>query len=58
LPIEEETMSEIENNQVGKRYRCEQCGLGVMCAKAGPGRFTCHHRPMVMVSTKPLPSTD
>ena len=45
-------------NAVGKRYRCEICGLGIMCAKGGSGRFECHGRAMTMDGAKPLPSTD
>lgn len=51
-------MPDAEANQVGKRYRCEVCGLGIMCAKAGAGRFVCHDHPMTLDSAKPLPSTD
>lgn len=51
-------MTDSDKNQVGKRYHCETCGLGIICAKAGVGRFTCHGRPMAMSTSKPLPSTD
>jgi hypothetical protein len=51
-------VSAADSNQVGKRYHCPTCGLRVMCAKAGTGRFTCHGAPMTMDGIKPLPSTD
>lgn len=51
-------MADTDTNQVGKRYRCEACGLGIMCAKPGAGRFTCHDQPMTRDDAKPLPSTD
>jgi hypothetical protein len=47
-----------ESNLVGKRYHCEVCGVGIICAKQGAGRFVCHAQPMTMDSAKPLPSTD
>ena len=47
-----------EQNQVGKRYRCEACGTQVICVKKGEGRFGCHGQPMVLQSSKPLPSSD
>ena len=51
-------MADVDANKAGKRYHCEVCGLGIICAKGGAGRFVCHDRPMAMDSTKPLPSTD
>jgi hypothetical protein len=47
-----------DSNQVGKRYRCEQCGLEVICVRAGAGRFSCHGAPMPLLATRPLPSSD
>jgi desulfoferrodoxin-like iron-binding protein len=47
-----------DSNQVGKRYRCEECGTQVICVKRGEGRFTCHGQPMELESNKPLPSSD
>jgi hypothetical protein len=45
-------------NQVGKRYRCEQCNTQVICVKRGAGRFQCHGTDMELQTNKPLPSSD
>lgn len=45
-------------NQVGKRYRCEECETLVICVKKGDGQFHCHGRPMELQTAKPLPSSD
>lgn len=45
-------------NQLGKRYRCADCGLELLCLVAGSGRFTCHGSAMQPVSIEPLPSSD
>jgi desulfoferrodoxin-like iron-binding protein len=47
-----------ERNQVGKRYRCAECGTQVICVKPGAGRFHCHAEPMELLTAKPLPSSD
>ena len=48
----------IEQNQVGKRYRCQVCETVIICVKRGDGRFGCHGQPMELLSSKPLPSSD
>lgn len=47
-----------EQNQMGKRYECQQCGTVLMCIRSGAGRLTCHELPMTIQNTKPLPSSD
>jgi desulfoferrodoxin-like iron-binding protein len=45
-------------NFLGKRYRCEACGIEVLCTKAGDGMITCCNQPMTIQEPKPLPSSD
>ncbi|MEO0279200.1 MAG: desulfoferrodoxin [candidate division WOR-3 bacterium] len=45
-------------NQLGKRYRCEECGTEVLCTKSGEGQLVCCDRPMVPQEPRPLPSSD
>jgi len=45
-------------NQLGKRYRCEVCGLELLCVVGGTGNFTCHNVAMVILQQKKLPSSD
>jgi DNA-directed RNA polymerase subunit RPC12/RpoP len=47
-----------EQNQLGKRYRCEECGSEVMCMTRGEGRFACHGAPMRVVELEALPASD
>jgi hypothetical protein len=47
-----------EQNQVGKRYRCEVCETEIICVKGGGGRLECHGAPIALLPAKPLPSTD
>jgi hypothetical protein len=49
---------EVPGNLVGKRYHCETCATEIICVKAGPGRISCHARPMELLAAKPLPATD
>lgn len=45
-------------NQLGKRYKCEQCGTEVLCTKASEGAIQCHAKPMVVQEPRPIPSSD
>lgn len=47
-----------ETNLLGKRYRCETCGLELLCVKPGGGRFSCHGRPLEPVTMAALPASD
>jgi hypothetical protein len=51
-------MSDAQSNLIGKRYRCPECGLELLCVHAGEGRFGCHGRPMELLDVKPLPASD
>jgi hypothetical protein len=45
-------------NTLGKRYRCETCGVEVLCLKGGDGAFECHERPLTIIELAPLPASD
>ncbi len=45
-------------NQLGKRYRCEECGTTVLCTKAGEGSIQCHDTAMEVQEPRKLPSSD
>lgn len=45
-------------NQLGKRYKCEECGTEVLCLKAGKGTVKCHGKEMKLQKPKALPSSD
>ena len=45
-------------NQLGRRYRCEECGSMVLCTKAGQGVVQCHDAEMVVQMPRKLPSSD
>ncbi|MDD5037719.1 MAG: hypothetical protein PHN78_00125 [Dehalococcoidales bacterium] len=45
-------------NQLGKRYRCKNCGTEVLCVKAGQGSATCCDKEMVVQEARALPSSD
>jgi DNA-directed RNA polymerase subunit RPC12/RpoP len=51
-------MAADDQNQLGKRYRCEECGSEVMCMKRGDGHFECHGTPMKVVELEALPASD
>jgi DNA-directed RNA polymerase subunit RPC12/RpoP len=52
-------MSDLDDqNQLGKRYRCETCGTEVLCMKRGEGRFQCHGVPMAVIVIEDLPASD
>ena len=44
--------------QLGKRYRCDECGKEVLCTKAGKGDLHCCDKEMELQKPKPLPSSD
>lgn len=44
--------------ELGKRYKCEQCGSEVLCTKKGDGEFICHNNPMIMLEPKPIGGAD
>ena len=45
-------------NQLGKRYRCEECGTMVLCTKAGEGAIQCCAEAMEVQEPRKLPSSD
>lgn len=51
-------MIDDDTNLLGKRYTCPECGIEVMCTKAGGGRVHCRGSKMDLKSAKPLPSSD
>jgi hypothetical protein len=50
--------ADADENQLGKRYRCDQCGTEIMCLKRGDGRFVCHGIKMTVIEVEALPSSD
>ena len=44
--------------QMGKRYKCEECGTEALCTKAGGGQPACCDKEMQVMDPKPLPSSD
>ncbi|MFH1081894.1 MAG: hypothetical protein V1751_00695 [Pseudomonadota bacterium] len=44
--------------QLGKRYRCDECGTEILCTKAGNGASKCCGKGMQMQEPRPLPSSD
>ena len=44
--------------KMGKRYRCETCGIELMCVRNGEQPVTCHGAPLVEMATRKLPSSD
>lgn len=45
-------------NQLGKRYRCSDCGTELICIQDGSGEFLCCDVPMTEFEIEPLPSGD
>lgn len=45
-------------SQLGKRYRCEECGTEILCTKAGEEDLSCCSKKMQLQEPKPLPSSD
>lgn len=50
--------SKEEMSQLGKRYRCEQCGTEVLCTKPGKDNPVCCDKEMGVQEPKALPSSD
>jgi len=44
--------------QLGKRFRCEDCGTEILCTKAGEGTPMCCSKEIQAQEPKPLPSSD
>jgi len=44
--------------QLGKRYRCEECGTEALCTKPGEGTLTCCGKEMKVQEPRPVPSAD
>jgi len=44
--------------QLGKRYKCEECGTEVLCTKSAEGQPACCDKDMELIEPKPLPSSD
>jgi hypothetical protein len=45
-------------SKLGKRYKCEVCGMEALCTKAGEGKLECCGQEMKTQEPKPLPSSD
>lgn len=45
-------------NQLGKRYKCQECGTEVLCTKAGDGTVVCCGKEMEIQQPRALPSSD
>lgn len=45
-------------SQLGKRYRCEECGTEILCTKVGEGNPVCCSKEMAAQEPRPLPSSD
>lgn len=46
------------SNQLGKRLECTQCGMEVMCTKAGEGTIACCEQEMQLKKPVALPTAD
>lgn len=45
-------------NQLGKRFECKECGLEILCTKAGEGTIQCHGKDMEIKQSVALPTAD
>lgn len=45
-------------NQLGKRFECKQCGVEVLCIKAGEGVVQCCAESMQLKQPVALPTAD
>jgi hypothetical protein len=53
-----QSANETTTNQLGKRYRCDACGVEILCLAAGQGTFTCHGVAMSVIQLTALPASD
>ncbi|MCE5263938.1 MAG: desulforedoxin [Deltaproteobacteria bacterium] len=44
--------------QLGKRYRCKECGTEILCTKAGEGTPSCCGKDMKVQEPRVVPSSD
>lgn len=52
------TSDQATKNELGKRFKCENCNAEVLCTKAGAGLVHCCDQPMSLLKPKALPSSD
>lgn len=45
-------------SQLGKRYRCEECGTEVLCTKPSAQMPVCCSKELIVQEPKPVPSSD
>ena len=45
-------------NQLGKRYKCQECGTEILCTKTGEGAVMCCDKEMELQQPRALPSSD
>jgi hypothetical protein len=45
-------------SKLGKRYRCPESGVELLCTKAGAGIPSCCDKEMDLQEPKPVPSSD
>ena len=45
-------------NDLGHRYRCEECGTVVLCIRRGEGEINCCAQQMQLLAPRELPSAD
>jgi Desulfoferrodoxin, N-terminal domain len=45
-------------NQLGKRFKCDNCATEILCIKPGEGEVECCGQPMKLMQPKVLPSAD
>lgn len=45
-------------NDLGHRYRCEECDTVVLCIRRGEGEINCCAKQMVLLAPRELPSAD
>lgn len=44
--------------QIGKRHRCEECGIEALVTKASEGTLSCHGQAMPQLQPKKVASSD
>ena len=45
-------------NDLGHRYRCEECATVVLCIRRGEGEIHCCATQMLLLAPRELPSAD